>query len=489
MHSPTEASVSSLQPTRRRFLQGSLAALAGLGLGKTSSLAGEGSAPARSGGKVKNIIFCVSDGMSAGAFGLADAFSRSQRKRGTSWIELQNAADAVGGLMETYSLNSLVTDSAAASSAWGCGQRVNNGSINILPDGTSLESIAQRFRAAGKKVGVVTTATVTHATPAGFVVQIDSRQKEEEIAEQYLDRVDLALGGGAKFFDPSRRTDGFDLAAAYAKSGFQVCRTLEELEAAAAPGSKLLGIFAQDHLPYSIDQMMVKEVKHEVPTLAQMTQAALTSLADQGHGFLLQIEGARIDHAAHQNDIATLLWDQLAFDDAVQVAWDFARANPDTLLIVTTDHGNSNPGLNSMGDSKNALKKVNGSRASFEALAQQAQKMEANGELNAASWTELMRNFTGITPSPAEAEILCAAVARKPVSNWNKQLANYWGLMGQITGNHTGVGWTGTTHTADPVILNAWGPGADEFTGYVKNFEICGKLCQLAGVQFAPVTS
>jgi alkaline phosphatase len=379
-----------------------------------------------------------------------------------------------------------VTDSAAASSAWGSGHRVNNRTINILPDGTILEPIARRFRQAGKKVGVVTTATVTHATPAGFVANVESRRSEDEIARQYLDRIDLALGGGAKFFDPATREDRADLFADYQKAGFAVARSAGELAQVAQPGARVLGVFAPDHLPYSIDQRNDKNLESSVPSLADMTKAALNCLAGQGEGFLLQVEGARIDHAAHHNDIATLLWEQLAFDDAVQVSLDFARENGDTLVIVTTDHGNSNPGLNGMGpdytDSTRCFERIGQARESFFALEQWACKQLADGRLTAPRWAEMMQQATGLEPTPAEADILFAAVAGASEGSLNKQLANFWGLMGQITGNHTGVGWCGTTHTADPAILHARGPGASAFHGWVQNFEVCGRLCALAGV-------
>ena len=134
----------------------------------------------------RNIIYMVSDGMSMGVPALADAFSRMARGVGTTWWALAERDDVTRGWFDMRSLDGLVTDSAAASSSWGSGSRVCNGSINVLPDGTRLTPLAAVARAARRRVGLVTTTTVTHATPAGFSACAVERNGEESIAEQYL---------------------------------------------------------------------------------------------------------------------------------------------------------------------------------------------------------------------------------------------------------------------------------------------------------------
>ena len=108
------------------------------------------------------------------------------------------------------------------------------------------------------------------------------------------------------------------------------------------------------------------------PTLAEMTHTALANLSRNVAGFLLQVEGGRVDHAAHDNDAASMLHDQLAFDDAIGVALEFAREQPDTLIVITTDHGTGNPGLCGMGSkyqrSNAGLERLAASTASFEAM-------------------------------------------------------------------------------------------------------------------------
>ena len=290
----------------------------------------------------------VSDGMSPGVLSLAEAYSQMTRQRTTHWWQLLNNPSATRGLMDNASANSLVTDSAAASSAWGGGQRVNNGSINVKPDGNEVTPIAALLRKKNAAIGLVTTATVTHATPAGFAASISSRTDERLNAPQYLDRVDIILGGGSGYFDSKQRSDQRDLAGDFKKSGYEVVSNRDQL--LAAKGTKLLGTFAKDHLPFSLDRDHDAAIAASVPSLVEMTQAALGRFLAGDKPFLLQVEGARIDHAAHLNDIGALLGDQIAFDDAVAAVLTMTAKHDDILVVVTSDHGNSNPGLNGMGD-------------------------------------------------------------------------------------------------------------------------------------------
>jgi alkaline phosphatase len=468
---------------RRSFLKGGLLAAASAALLPAGRAGAQTSPAILSTGKTRNVIFCVSDGMSAGVLGLAEEYSGHTRGKGTHWVRLARTPGTISGLMDTASLNSLVTDSAAASSAWGSGVRVNNGALNVSPDGRHHQPLGPYFKNAGRKFGVVTSATVTHATPAGFAVCQGSRSEENEIAEGYLGLVDVALGGGKTFFDPSQRPDKRDLWQEARGQGYSVCLTREELLQAAGAG-KLLGTFSNSHLPYVIDRPNSPGIAGKIPTLAEMTRVAIESLNQEKRGFLLQIEGARVDHAAHHNDIATLLKEQLDFDDAVGVALEFAANSGDTLVVVTSDHGNANPGLNGMGPayggSSQTFEQVAKARESFHSLFLWAQGRLTRPEgLGIPEWSARVREGLGILPSNEEAAALLQCVKEEPFANWNRQLANFWGLMGQVTGNHTGIGWTGITHTADPTILHATGPGASEFAGLIRNDAVCPTILGL----------
>lgn len=440
------------------------------------------SAPATSSpAKVRGVVFMVSDGMSPGVLTLAEAWSKLTRNRGTRWWQLINEPASARGLMDTASANSLVTDSAAASSAWGGGQRVNNGSINVSPEGREITPVAAVLKKqSNARIGLVTTATVTHATPAGFAASVPKRADENTIAPQYLERVDVILGGGSGYFDPKSRPDRKDLAGDFTKAGYQLIHRREEL--LAARGEKLLGTFSRGHLPFSIDRDHNPQTADRIPTLAEMATAGLSRFLKDGRPFLLLVEGARIDHAAHLNDIGGLLGDQIAFDDALAAVLGMTAGRDDVLVVVTSDHGNSNPGLCGMGggyaESTQRFERIARFRASHERIFSEwnALKERDGGKLSA-----LIGSLLQLTLKKDETEALLAVLEKKDVVEWNHQLEKPEGLLGQFTGNHTGIGWTGTTHTSDPTLVSAVGPQAQRFAGMVRNSDVFGHLVEMLG--------
>jgi alkaline phosphatase len=427
--------------------------------------------------KVRGVVFMVSDGMSPGVLLLAEHLSHLVRKRGTAWTKLLKHPSAGIGLMDTGSANSLVTDSSAASSAWGSGQRINNGAVNVAPNGKHLDPIASVLSKKGVRIGLVSTATITHATPAGFAAVVPSRGDEQSIAPQYLNRVDVVLGGGAPFFDRKSRGDKRDLAGEFASNGYGIARDRAAL--LECREKKLLGLFTNGHLPYEIDRMNDAKLAERVPTLAEMSDAAVARFLESDAPFLLQIEGARIDHAAHLNDIAGLLWDQLAFDQAVEKVLERVGAREDILVVLTSDHGNSNPGLRGMGSS------YSNSTQSFARIA----RITASHERLFADWNhkrgnpgqlaELVATKLGFELKDDQAAVLHDCFEKRPIVEWNEQLSNPEGILGQLSGNHTGIGWTGTTHTADPTLVTAVGPQAHRFAGMVRNTDVFGHLVEM----------
>ena len=451
------------------------------GLGGAAAIFGTAQAATSPAKKVRGVVFMVSDGMSPGVLTLAEAWSRLTRKRGTRWWELINEPTAARGLMDTAAANSLVTDSAAASSAWGGGQRVNNGAINIATDGREITPIAAILKKQSKaRIGLVTTATVTHATPAGFAASVSARKDENAISPQYLDRVDVILGGGSGYFDPKLRPDKRDLAADFNKAGYQILSRRDEL--LAARGGKLLGTFTRGHLPFSIDRDHNPELAARVPTLTEMATAALSRFLEGDKPFLLQVEGARIDHAAHLNDIGGLLGDQLAFDDALAAVLAMTAGRDDILVVATSDHGNSNPGLCGMGngyaESTQRFERITRFKASHERIFSEWNKL-GNGDT--AQLASLIERHLQLTLKKDEIEALITILGKRDVVEWNHQLEKPEGLLGQITGNHTGIGWNGTTHTSDYTLVSATGPQADRFSGIVKNSDVFGHLVEMLG--------
>lgn len=463
--------------SRRHLLQGSLAGgAAGILSGLAKGQEGGGADTIRK--KPRGIIFCVSDGMSQGVLSMTEAFSNQLRGKGTTWWELLAGGQAVLGLMDTASSSSMVTDSAAASSAWSSGKRVPNGQINFDANGRRLESIGETLEKKRVRLGLVSTASITHATPAGFASSVIQRGQEDLIAPQYLNRVDVILGGGSRFFDPKVRRDKKDLFGSFAREKYDVVRSRDGL--LKSKSRKILGTFSPGYIPYTIDRDQDKEMQKMVPTLAEMSGAAVSRFLDDDAPFLLQIEGARIDHAAHKNDIGAILHEQMAFDDAVAKVLAMTKGHDDILVILTSDHGNANPGLNGTGagyrqtnDHFAKIVQIKGSAEFF------LQRWNQTQSKSAAKLNQLMEATYGFKPSPQELEALMDRCAGKKVTEWSHQLSNPVGLLGQIVGNVTGVGWTGICHTSDPTQLTSIGPGAGEFSGLVRNDSIRERLLGL----------
>ncbi len=471
---------------RRDFLK--FGALGGLiaGTGGLVTSCADGSAAGRNGqnysGKAKYIIFLVSDGMSHGTLQMADLMSRRMHGRPSKWISLYEEGKVTRGLMDMTTGNSNVPDSAAAASSWGCGQRIYNGNVNMAEDGTEFEPILPIFKSAGRKTGLVTTTKVTHATPAGFSANVPRRGMEDEIAQQYYEReFDIVLGGGNIHFSPDRREDGRDMYAAFADKGYKVARTKGELGSANG-FERTLGVFTDHHLPYSLDHANTPDLAENVPTLAEMSKYAIDNLYASGDGFIMQIEGGRVDHAAHTMDGTGLVYDQLAFDEAIKVAFDFYEEHPDeTLVIITTDHGNANPALNAAGS------RYDDSVPNFDKL--QSFTYTNNwimSELNDSSSISDIRSrigtATGIEVERAHAQMLYDALRGnfRAAYQMKERPAN---VLGDIMSNHTSIAFTGSVHTADYVELAVAGPGSSSIGAFTRNTDLFDLMLEAAGVE------
>ena len=231
------------------------------------------------------------------------------------------------GLVTTYSASSSITDSAAAATAIATGHKVNNGIISIATpgDGSELETLLEYWRDRGKSTGLVTTTYMTHATPAAFGAHEPSRNNLSNIGSDYINqtRPNVLLGGGA---------NGMTVAAAQL-AGYTTVSDRAGLAALNTDNvSCLSGQFGTSHLPYVYDEPSI------YPGLPGMTRAALDILENDPDGFFLMVEGGRIDHAAHANDIERNIFETLAFDNAVREALSWASGRKDTLILVTADH-------------------------------------------------------------------------------------------------------------------------------------------------------
>lgn len=449
------------------------------------------------GKRPRNIIFMVSDGMSAGVLTLAELASRSVNRKSTEWVKLLRDASVTRGYFDQASLNSSVTDSSAASSSWGSGSRVANGALNTLPDGTALTTLAELAKNKGMRVGLVSTTAIWDATPAGFAASVPKRSQKELIVSQYHNRVDVLLGGGREAFLAEKRADREDLLSVYRESGYRVATTKAELSDV-KPGDRLAGLFSEGQLPYTIDHVRDAGALKNIPTLAEMSRTALTALSNSPKGFLLQLEGARIDHAAHANDATAIIQDQLAFDAAIAVALEFARRDRNTLVVLCTDHGNSNPGLRSMGGSggtsDECIARAVAAKASFSAMAKKldnradytmdADKASDARATGAARVSRLIEDAYGVKLPAAHANAIARAASGEKGISLNAQQDTLVGVLGQVLANVTGIGFVGTSHTADYATSTAIGPGQERFEGLIRNTDVFAQLTQLMGTPF-----
>lgn len=429
--------------------------------------------------KAKNTILLVSDGMSTGTLNMTDLFLNRKTGKGSNWIQLYKDNRVSRGLMDTASASSIVTDSSAASSSWGGGFRVNNGVLNVSPTGEPHLPIWQKFKKSGKMAGCVTTVPITHATPAGFCVNSKSRNAQEDIAEQYLDLgFDIMMGGGANYFSPELRKDKKDMYTAYTAKGYQVVKTKAEMEAA-SNSKPVLGVFADDGLPYYVDRNSDDNLKNKVPSLAEMSQKAIDRMKGHKNGFVLQIESGKVDWAAHGNDIAGLIHDQIEFDEAVKVAIDFAEKDKETLVIITTDHGNANPGI------------IYGKNANdnFDSIQKYTQTNEwilnqIKPESSVSQVKEIIEKANGHSVSDEEAKTVLGYYdgLHKEDGLYNYKKLPYKAFA-EMQGKINSVGWISMDHSADYVELAMFGPGSELLKPFVKNTDLHYLMLQAAEVE------
>jgi alkaline phosphatase len=351
------------------------------------------------GQKVKNIIVMLGDGMGA-AQRTAARIVAGGYAQGKVITPLAMDTFPVTGMVKTASLNSVVTDSAPGMTAYVSGNKNNNNEEGVFPDDTidpfdnpRIEYLSEYLhRTQGKALGVVTTADVFDATPAGNAVHTSNRGAGTGIVDQFLDDrgntgLTVLMGGGRKWFVPSTvpgsargdRTDyafsatdahtaeivkrwkaapgqidkDRDLLAEFQTAGFTYAADKTALDGIdASKADRLLGLFAHSNMNVALDKMDGRRNKArgitgrvvddygfpDQPMLDEMTAKALGVLERQKNGFVLMVEGASIDKQAHNMDTERWMLDTIEFDRTIKLVQEFARKRGDTLVIVTADH-------------------------------------------------------------------------------------------------------------------------------------------------------
>ncbi|MDP1902490.1 MAG: alkaline phosphatase [Rubrivivax sp.] len=489
------------------------------------------------GPRVKNIIILVGDGMGI-AQRTAARIVLGGYAQGKATRPLAMDTFPVTALVKTASLDSIVTDSAPGMTAYVSGNKNNNYQMGVFPDDTlddfdnpRIEYLAEYLhRTQGKALGLVTTADVFDATPAGNAVHTSRRGAGAGIVDQFFDDRGLTglavlMGGGRQWFLPagvpgSARSDRHDYAfsaaephttdlvrrwgaapgaldstrdllAEFSGAGFAYVATKTELDAVDARRSeRLLGLFAAGHMSVAMDKIDARRRASAgaagplaadadatgQPMLEEMTAQALAVLARQPKGFVLMVEAASIDKLAHGMDTERWLLDTLEFDRAVAVVQDFARRRGDTLVIVTADHECSGAAV------------IGASRVTDAQLV----------ELAAAGGTQPLRDkVVGLYEQAGFPRYAVGADGYPQTTDIDHRLligyganadrAEAWrtpdraarSAPGQpmVTGQVPG---RSASHTGTDVALSACGPGASAFTGVLDNTDIFFKLAQAA---------
>lgn len=231
------------------------------------------------------------------------------------------------GLQKTFSSDNYITDSAAAGTALATGNKTNNGVIGMDPQGIQVKSILEIAEEHGLSTGLVSTSSITHATPASFIAHRQSRGSYEDIALDFLKTdIDVFIGGGIEHF--SKRKDKLNLLDSLIFRGYEVDTLLSTILKSSS--SRLAGLTAPVHNPYSLNG--------RGDMLPASSQKTIEILNKNPKGFFLMIEGSQIDWAGHANCADALIDETLDFDKAVGKVLDFAQKDGHTLVIISADH-------------------------------------------------------------------------------------------------------------------------------------------------------
>ncbi len=410
----------------------------------------------------KNIILFIGDGMGFEQISLGRILKENDP---LSMDTMKNI-----GCVSTHYDNDnklLVTDSAASATAIACGVKTKKYAVGVDKDGNAVRSIMSYAKDAGKSTGLITTTRITDATTAAFAAHNTSRSNEEQTAVDLLHAVpDILMGGGKKNFLPDRRKDGTDLIAQSQTQGYSLLYNREEMLNTNA--TMLLGLFASDKMPYTVDN------DTQAPSIKDMTIKALDVLSKNPEGFFVMIEGGRIDHSCHANDAVTTAYEVMAFDEAVGAALEFAQKNTDTLVIVTADHetGGLTIGIEkSYSIGFDTLLKVQ-TGSIFENIVPNADS--ASGRLD---YSQFVRKQFGIRDlSRSETDALKTAFS----SNDRATIGN--ALAALIT-QRSNIKWASRDHSGKNVPVMAYGPYAKYFTGYIDNTDIFKIMMDAMGIE------
>jgi len=456
--------------------------------------------------RVKNVILFIGDGMTIANRTAARVLSKGiveGKYQGKLAFDDMPSTAMIG----TSGSDSLITDSANSMSAYTTGHKTAVNAMGVYVSRASdnlshpkVETITELVkRNTNMSVGIVSDAELQDATPGAMVAHTRRRADKQYIADQLLtSHAEVILGGGSAYFYPqstkgSKRKDENNLVDAFKADGYKVALTKQELIAAAENKNtkKLFGVFHPDNMDGSLDRLFLKKntVSHypNQPDLTEMTQSAIEVLSRNPNGFFLMVEAALIDKFNHPLDWERAAFDTIMLSNAVQIAKDFAKTHPDTLIIVTPDHTHSGSISGVVHDDKpGPLREKVGIYA--EAGYPNYPKADVQGYPNQIDVSKRLAFFYGNYPDHYETmhPKLDGTFVPAVKSDNGKFIANPKYLQLQedaihVGGNlpsHQDVG----VHTADDAVLNAMGPGSEKFKGFMDNTEVFKVIVQSLGL-------
>ena len=456
--------------------------------------------------RVKNVILFIGDGMTianrTAARVLSKGIAEGKYQGRLAFDDMPSTA-----MIGTSGSDSLITDSANSMSAYTTGHKTAVNAMGVYVSRANdnlshpkVETITELLKRKTKmSVGIVSDAELEDATPGAMVAHTRRRADKQYIADQLLaSKAEVILGGGSAYFYPksskgSKRKDENNLVDTFKTNGYQIALTKQELIAAAQNKNtkKLFGVFHPDNMDGSLDRLFLK--KNTVsqypnqPDLTEMTQSAIDVLSRNPNGFFLMVEAALIDKFNHPLDWERAAFDTIMLSNAVQVAKDFAKTHPDTLIIVTPDHTHSGSISGVVHDDKpGPLREKVGIYA--DAGYPNYPKADIQGYPNQIDVTKRLAFFYGSYPDHYETlhPKLDGTFVPAVKGEDGKYVANSKYLQLQedaihVGGNlpsHQDVG----VHTADDAVLNATGPGSEKFKGFMDNTEVFKIMVQTLGL-------
>lgn len=429
---------------------------------------------------VKYVFLFIGDGMSIPQRMTAEEFSIKTNK-GKLFINSM----PFQAVTTTSSSNSFITDSAASGTAIACGEKTLNGVIGMAADRKrNLESIAEVAKKSGRKVGIISSVTINHATPAAFYAHNPSRGNYYNISlDMIKSDFDYFGGGGAsKHNDKKNKAYKGDIYKLAAQAGYTVAHGRDAIAKIPADAKKVFAIGASGALPYAIDR-----TQNDM-ALADFVKDAVKRL-DNEKGFFIMAEGGKIDWVGHSNDAGTNIREVIDLDNAVKVAYEFAKKHPnDTLIVVTGDHETGGMTLGFAGTGYSSfIENIKYQKCSGGAF---HKKISALIKKDNVTFDDIKKMITadfGLSfDKNAENKRmnLSASEIKRIESAFKRQFPNgkyksSYALTAEIVkifNNKCALGWTSGAHTALPVLTTAWGAQGHLFSNFIDNTDIAKRL-------------